>query len=101
MGIIGVVGVVVVGLILNDSATLCADLKRLIRESESEFDAVRGELLNPSTGEWSTSFAIGGATSCSIFVDPEKASHLCNWEWPRAATAPWSIPSRLIGSGHV
>lgn len=77
----GITAAVVVGLILNDSPTLCADVKRLILESASEFAAVRDELVDPSPEEWSTSFVMDGASSCSILVDIESASHLCNWEY--------------------
>ena len=81
VGIVGVAAAVVVGLLLSNRTTLCADLERLVRESASDFAAIRGELLNRTTGEWSTSLAIDGASDCSIFIDIERAGHTCSWEY--------------------
>ena len=81
IGIAAAAVAVMVWFAMTGSATLCAEVKRLISESASEFDAIRGEPVDGSTEEWKTSFAIGGASSCSIFVDPERTGYSCSWEY--------------------
>lgn len=87
--------VAVLAFTLRDASVFCGDIEELVAESATGFEDVRGELLSRSTGEWSTSFAIEGSTDCKIFVDPERASHVCDWEYASEEEAA-SDHTRLV-----
>ena len=95
LGVIALAAAVVAWSIVSDSSTFCDDVLALEHESESNFDDIRGELVNASTGEWSTSFFLDDAESCELFVDPERTSYGCDWAYEEAEQAQQAYESLL------
>lgn len=88
-------GVLVLTWLSTASAEFCSDVVALEEESQSDFDAIRREAINQATGEWATSFALAEADSCSLFVDPERSSYICEWAYPDEASARMAYDKTL------
>ena len=73
--------------LLSGSTPACSDIDRLVDESTTDFADIRESVIDATAGEWSTTYSVDGASSCSIIVDAEQVLYLCTWEHELASSA--------------